>query len=388
MRSWLLWLFLVALSASPPARAQGLSTQLSALLTEQVPTSSLIPDVTAASTTSDTVTRLFSIELSNVPIASSSGGFVYRLNPSLGLFERASDSFGPFFTERILRNGRGQLAVGLSFQYANFSSMQGTDLAAGAFVTNAARVAGGSQPFSVDALALELDTRTTTVFSSYGVSDQWSVGVAVPVTRVRFSGTRIRHENGISTLQSRQAGSSTGLGDVTANTRYLVAGSAGSGVSIGSDVRLPTGREDDLLGSGSAALRVLGVASYEDGRLSANVNGGVGVGGASRELFWSMATTFVPTGRVTVVAELLGRRLTALHALDDVYQSHPLMPGVETMRWLTGERGVTTALLVTGAKWNVTGRVLLNANLLFSVSDGGLRSPVTPALSFDYHFDR
>ena len=271
------------------ADAQTLSGQLSTLLTQQQPTSVLVPDVPAAEATRDTVSRLFAIELSNLPVASSSGGFVYRLNPSLGVVERASEGFGPFFTERVLRNGRGQGSIGVSYQFANFSTLQGADLDAGTFPTNAARMSTTAIPFSIDTLSLKLESQTTTVFTSYGVTDRLAIGGSVPFVKVHFSGTRLRNENAGATLQSSQSGSATGLGDVTLNARYLLLGSALRGVSAGTDLRMPTGRSEDLLGSGRTAGRFIAIGSYEEGHLSVNANAGYAVGGASREVSWRLA---------------------------------------------------------------------------------------------------
>lgn len=160
-------------------------------------------------------------------------------------------------------------------------ALQGADLDAGTFPTNAARLSGQTQPFSVDTLALELESRTTTGFASYGVTDRLAIGATVPLTTVRFRGTRTRNERGVASLQARESGSSTGFGDITLNARYLVAGDGPRGVSVWTDLRLPTGREEDLLGSGKTAARFLGIGSWEDGKLAVNVNGGYGVGGAS-----------------------------------------------------------------------------------------------------------
>jgi hypothetical protein len=375
-------------AAVAAADAQTLSNQLSTLLTQQQPTSILVPDVPAAEATRDTVSRLFSIELANLPVASSSGGFVYRLNPSLGVVERASEGFGPFFTERVLRNGRGQASIGVSYQFANFSSLQGADLGAGTFPTNAARTAGSSVPFSVDTLSLKLDSQSTTVFTSYGVSDRLAIGGSVPFATVHFSGTRVRNEDGRTTLQSSQSGTATGVGDIALNARYLLMGGGLRGVSVGTDLRLPTGSREDLLGSGRTQARFIGIGSYEEGHLSVNANAGYAVGGASREVSWRMASTFAASSRVTIVGEVLGQKLSELSYVQDVYQPHPLMPGVETMRWLTAERGIVTTLLVAGAKWNVARSWLLNTNMLIRVTDSGLRARVTPAVSLDYDFDR
>lgn len=381
-------LVVVSLASASAAGAQSLSTQLSTLLTQQQPTSVLVPDVPAAEATRDTVSRLFAVELLNLPVASSAGGFVYRLNRSLGVVERASEGFGPFFTERVLRNGRGQGSIGVSYQFANFSTLQGADLDTGTFPTNAARTAGSSVPFSVDTLSLKLDSQTMTVFSSYGVSDRLAIGGSVPFVKVHFSGTRLRNEGNRSTLQSSQSGSAAGVGDISLNARYLVAGAGLRGVSVGTDLRLPTGRQEDLLGSGRASARFIGIGSYEEGHLSVNANAGYAVGGASRELSWRMASTFAASSRVTIVGEVLGQKLSELSYVQDVYQPHPLMPGVETMRWLTAERGIVTTLLVAGAKWNVSRSWLLNTNMLIRVTDSGLRARVTPAVSLDYDFDR
>lgn len=372
-----------------PAHAQSLVGQLGALLTEQRgATPVFIPDLAAATATATTVAGLFSVELSTLPLSSSSGGFVYRLDPTLGVVSRTSDAFGPFFTERVLQNSRGQSSVGISFQVSEFSSLQGANLETGTFPTNAARRVGETQPFSVDSLDLELRSASGTFFTSYGITDRLTISGLMPVERVYFRGERVRTTNGVSSLQSSQSGSAVGLGDIAIQGRYLVAGTPLRGVAIGSDLRLPTGREEDLLGSGHTGVRALAIGSWEEGALAVHANGGLGVGGASREYFWSAAATVAAAPRLTVVGEVMGRRLAELSLVQDVYQPHPLMPGVDTMRWLPVERGVHSAFFVTGAKWNPAGSLLINANVLIRVTDAGLRASVTPAISLDYSFER
>jgi hypothetical protein len=373
---------------STAAQAQPLLGQIATLLTEQRPSGTFVPDAAAATATTNTVAGLFLVELATLPTVSSSGGFSYHFRSDLGLYERASNEFGPFFTERALRNGRGQAALGLSYQSSTFGSLQGGDLQDGTFPTNAARFAGAIDPFSVDTLRLELTARTLTPFFSYGLTDRLDVGIEAPIVTVRFNGQRVRTVSGVPTMQSTQAGSSTGFGDLSLSGRYLVAGSGLRGVSVGANLRLPTGRQIDLLGTEDAALRVLGVASWEEGQLAVHLNGGVGMGGVSREVFWATATTFAAAPRVTIIGEVLGRRLSELAQLSDVYQPHPVLAGVETMRWLPTELGIHTMFVVTGAKWNVSRSWLLNANLLIRVTDAGLRAAVTPSVSIDYGFER
>lgn len=371
------------------ASAQGLNGQLATLLTEQrAPAPAGALDPFAAAATRQTLTRLFAVELSTLPTAASSAGFIYRLNPMLGVVERASNGFGPFFTERPLRSARGQASLGIAYQFASFTSLQGSDLQDGSFPSNAARITGAAQPFSVDRLQLDIDARMITAVATYGVTDRLAVGATAPITRVQFRGTRIRTADGLSALQSAQAGSASGLGDINLQARYTLVGGTVRGLAVGGDLKLPTGNPDNLLGSGKVAARLTGIASWEEGQLAAYVNAGIGGGGASNELFWSGATALALTPRVTLVGEVMGRRLSDLNLVRDVYQAHPQIAGIETMRWLPVERGVHTAFLVMGAKWNLGGAWLLSSNLLFSLTDAGLRATVTPAMSLDYAFAR
>jgi hypothetical protein len=382
------WMSLVTaalfLCATRPATAQPLLNDLSSLLTEQRPTGSFVLDPAAAAATRDTVASLFLVELTQVPIASSSGGFVYQLRPGVGVYSRASNQFGPFFTERTLRSGAGQLSLGMAYQYSDFGSLQGASLDAGTFPTNAARAAGAIDPFSVDLLSLRLISRTYNLFATYGVSDRLSIGGTIPLVSVSFTGERVRTINNTTTVQSTQSAGAAGLGDVVVNGRYLVAGSGSRGFSAGADLRLPTGSKADLRGTGEVAGRVIAIGSREDGRLALHANGGFGFGGVSREVFWSAATGYAATPRVTVIGEVVGRWLSDLTRVSQVYQPNLVSPDVETMRWLPSERGVHTTFVVTGAKWNFTGSWMLNTSLLFRVTDAGLRATVTPGISIDY----
>lgn len=368
--------------------AQPLTTRLGTLLTQQTADPVFAPNLEAASITRDTITGIVAVELSTTPVASSASGFVYRVNPDLGVVQRASSSFGPFYTETVLRNGRRQSGIGIRYQHYGFNSLQGGDLTTGNFPTNATRVAGSTLPFAVDTLQLSLDAQIVSLVGSYGVTDRLSIGGNLPIQTVSFSGRRSRLLNGTSTVQSVQSGSSTGLGDASLQGRYRLTGQSTNGLSVGSDLRLPTGRREDLLGAGRAAARMFLLSSFEDGKLAVHANGGLGVGGQSREYFVSMATTFAAIDRVTVVGEILARHLSDLTRVQDVYQPDPQAPTLETMRWLAVEEGLTTTSVVLGAKWNLAGNWLINSNILIRLNDSGLRARVTPTISLDFDFQR
>jgi hypothetical protein len=379
---------LLALTARPAA-SQAVTGALSTLLTDTgtLP-AGFIADPAAAAATRDAVAELFVVEVGALPLVSSSAGFVYRLNPSLGVIERTSHSFGAFYTERAARSGRRQTSFGLTHQSSSFGSLQGASLGAGTFPTTAVRTAGAAQPFGRDTLALTLESRSTTAFGTIGLTDRLDLNVALPFVSVSFDGRRSTTVSGQTALQSTRRGRASGFGDATVAARYALANWGARSVAVGADLRLPTGREEDLLGAGKTAARFIGIGSWEGGRVGLHGNVGAGVGGLSRELFWAGATTVAVTPRVTAVGEFTGRRLGELTVLGDVYAPHSTVAGLETMRWVPIGRGVHTMFMVTGVKVNVTGSLLLNGSVLVRLSDAGLRARVTPNLSFSYAFDR
>jgi hypothetical protein len=371
------------------AQNRSVADALSALLLDQTsPYPIADKDRQAAAATRDTLAQLLLVELSTQPTTASTGGFAYRFNPSLGTLERASANFGPFYSERSLRAGKGQASVGLALRYADFTSVQGASLDDGNFPANASRLTGAAQPYQVDAMSVRLQTRTATMFGTYGITDNFDIGATVPIVSIDFRGTRVNQQQGLSVLQSSISQHATGLGDMALNARYSVFEEDGMGLAAGVDLRLPTGKSEDLLGAGHTAARFLAIGSLEGSHVATHVNLGYMVGGASREFNYGAALTVAPASRMTVVGEFIGRRVSDLHTLDPVYEPHPTVPGVETMRWLPEGNSVNQALLVTGAKWNLTRSYLLNASLLIRLTDAGLTARVVPSITLDYTFQR
>ena len=127
----------VLLLAAPAVRAQEtVSDVVTFLMTNQaVRTADFERDRAAAEAARDTISRALLINLTSVPIATSSSGFLYRLNPELGTVERASQSFGAFFTERALTAGRGRVSFGLTASSSDFDRLNGRSLRDGTLVT-------------------------------------------------------------------------------------------------------------------------------------------------------------------------------------------------------------------------------------------------------------
>ena len=278
---------LVLLVALPAAaqQPQTMNDVLSFLLTNQsVQTGDIARDRAAADATRDTISRALLVDLTTMPLGSSSGGFTYTFNPVLGTLERRSSTFGPFFIERALGSGANRLSFSLGVQYARFDTLDANTLRNGRFVTTANQFTDETAPFDVDALTLRLSTSTVTMSARYGISRRLDVGTVVPFVSLRLDGERVNTYRGNSFVQAVASATRMGIGDVGVEAKYQMAGTAGSGFAVAADVRLPTGRTEDLLGAGRTAVVLLGIGSFESGPLAVHVNGGYSLGGISTEL--------------------------------------------------------------------------------------------------------
>ncbi len=380
---------LILAFASRSAAQQTVSDVLTFLVTnDAVRTGSVERDRAAAQATSDTMSRALLASIATLPVTSSSGAFVYRLNPALGTVERSTGSFGPFFVERAVTAGRGHSSIGIAFQTLHFTSLDGLDLRDGSVVTTANQFQDESAPFDVDRLSLMIDASVATLYANVGVTDRLEVGVAAPMIDLRVEGSRVNTYRGRAFTQASGTARSVGLADLVLRGKYNIVQMRGSGVAAAVDVRVPTGRQADLLGAGSTSVRLTGIGSVERGAVSVHVNGGVGTGGIAREYTYGGAVAVEATDRVTISGEVIARWLDVPAGIIPVRAPNPALAGVNTVRLLPGATGLRTATISPGLKWNLAGTWVLLANVLVPLTQGGLTAPITPFVGIDYAFGR
>jgi hypothetical protein len=256
--------------------------------------------------------------LSTYPVGTPSGGFTYTFDPALGTFRRTSDSFGPSFADRAITIGRGRVSLGFGHQRATYDTFEGLNLRQREVKFYVPHVdccsrGGGraSQPdgsrltpaFEGDlveaALALDLATSTSVVFATYGVTDRLDVGVAVPFVNVKMDASVLARIERFSTEAEpeihsfggaetdsqlfRASASATGLGDIVIRAKYVMRPIQGGGVAAALDLRVPTGDETNLLGTGGVQARTYAIASFTRGRVSPHANVGYTFSAARRE---------------------------------------------------------------------------------------------------------
>lgn len=370
------------------AAAQGtVDDVIGFLVTNQaVPTGDFQKDQAAAQAARAAISNALLIDLTSVPLASASSGFLYRLNPALGTVERATDSFGGFFIERALTPGPGHASFGVSTTTSSFDQLDGRNLRDGALVTIANKFRDEAAAFDTESLVLRIRSSAMTIYGSVGITNRIEIGAALPLVKLTLDGQRLNVYRGSTLVQATGNATASGLADVALRGKVNLVATRSGGVAVAGEVRLPTGDATNLLGTGKTSYRLMGIGSLENGPVALHGNASVLTGGISSEFGFGGAVSVAVDPRVTLSGETLVRRVTELHSLDLVAAPHPTLAGVDTFRLAPMTDPETLAIVVMGVKWNVAHTVVIGGHLNWSLNHRGLTAPLTPTLAFEYAF--
>ena len=372
----------------------------------------------------------FSNQLSNFPLASSAGGFTYRFDPSAGVFVRSSESFGPIYAERAESIGTGKFNLGLSYSHFTFDRLHGLKLRQGdiKLVFTHADVNGDNsnlQPFVegdviTGTLFTKVDTDITAFVMTYGVTDRLDVGVALPIVRVDL---KIRTDLQIQRLATKafpdihrfigggsaqtvsQSGSASGIGDVVLRGKYEFLRTEKAGVAFATDLRLPTGDENELLGAGATRVKAFGIGSIHLGKLSPHVNLGYTWNTKARDghrfadsFNYSAGLDWAVHPRLTFAADAIGnsfRNATILRVENQTYQANTNPDPTQPPKIVTATfpqlnmvdgQNYWAALGAVGLKINPFGNFLITVNALFPIKKESLQDNLTGLVAIDYSF--
>jgi outer membrane putative beta-barrel porin/alpha-amylase len=410
------------------------------------------------------------VQVSQLPIASPSSGITFRYDPSLKTFAPSKEeSLGPILGERASTIGRNKLYLAFSFQYFNFSSVDGQDTGKLPAVFQHQAI---SQPFPPGVVqcgnptgltgtfagqpcfvrdyiqtvnSIDLTVHQYTVYATYGLTRHLDFSIEIPFLDVHLKNTSnativpnsvaptsafptgVFHEFSGATVPGcasttpclnasfSNSGSAGGIGDVTLRGKYELYQGERFGVAAGLDVRLPTGDEQNFLGSGATGVKPFGVISYSarvspHAELGYEWNGksilaGDFVGPTATNAKGSLPNRFVYTvgadvsivKRLTGAFDLFGQRLfnstqlfsnpyTDLGKCSDVNctsltagTTHPNL-GVH----LGADYNIVNASV--GLKYQAIHKLVLTGNVLFKLNDNGLRATAVPLVGVSYNF--
>jgi hypothetical protein len=369
-------------------------------------------------------------QLSTFPLASSAGGFTYTFDPNLGVFSRATDSFGPIYAERTDTIGKGRFNLGLNYSHYTFDHINDLSLRNGGLKLVFTHIdtngdMSNLQPwFEGDVITatlfVKIQTDITAFEMTYGLGDRFDVGVAVPIVHVElnaFTEATIDklatanaspgiHQflNGTSSETFQQSGTASGVGDVVLRAKYRLTSSATPGLALAADVRLPTGDEGNLLGTGTTQVKFYAIGSAHLGAFSPRFNAGYtfsnhrsGQPRLPDEISYSGGFDWAMSPRLTFVVDALGRtfRDTQIVSVENATfvantnpspVTPPVLNSAVLPRLVTREGNLTTFLGSVGFKVNPVGNLLLTVNGLFSLNKNGLRDDFTPLIGLDYSF--
>jgi hypothetical protein len=255
-----------------------------------------IPSVTQGNqTVLGFLTQSISRSTANLPISATSSGTTFRIVG--GLPVKTSTSAGPVYAERPQTLGRGRFFLGANVSGISYTSLNGDPLSDLRFNFPHQDVGApglGDPPLEndmiTDQLSLNVTVQVASLFATWGPLDFLDLGVAVPFVRTSISGTNTAqftpfgnvavHRFGGDSLNpilratKSAQGSASGVGDVVARMKLNVGQGEHLGAALLGEVRLPTGRQEDLLGAGSAAVRALAILGAQFGTFAPHFNGG------------------------------------------------------------------------------------------------------------------
>lgn len=295
---------------------------------------------------------------------------------------------------------------------------------------------------------IDLNMDQTMLYGTVGLTDRLDVSVALPIVSVRMgassnaliervsgptfvlAGTNTTFPNphqftadpNSLTNTYTSTGSASGLGDVTFRIKGNVLRSGSVGVALALDVRTPTGDARQFLGSGATGIKpfvavsllgrrfsphlnfgyqwngdsilagnLTGTTFGEDSAGNATVLNGPSVKGSlPGVLFYSAGADYGATRSLTLVFDYLGQTLFNSPRVFETTTTTLNIPGgtgALTLPTISGGRddvGLNSGAV--GFKYNLFGKLLLTADVLFRLDNKGLRQDVTPLIALSYAF--
>jgi hypothetical protein len=364
-------------------------------------------------------------QLATVPLPSPASGFTYNFDPATGTFMRSTRSFGPILAERGETIGRGKIAFGYSYQFFSYDALDGVRLAAipAVFTHDNPQAGGGRADVVATANTVEATVNRFTAALTYGASDRVDLSLAIPVVATRLSmlsnatihrigtGSNLgvhyfRDPDAIdghgSTRQYFAEGSAGGVGDLVARVKTTMMREGTRALAAGLDVRIPTGDEQNLLGSGAVGIRPFVAFSSQMGAFAPHLNaayqwnGESLIGGNVREgvkgdlpdqFTYAIGGDVLVAPRLSIILDLYGSRVVSSPRLVAVTSTRTGVAGSVTLDDIQFvNESYWTSSGGFGLKANLVSRMLVTFNLQFAIADGGLTDRLSPLVGVEWAF--
>lgn len=369
------------------------------------------------------LTSSIAVNVSSFPLPSTVSSQTFRFVG--GVPTPTSTSFGPITAERAQTIGRGRLNGGVSYSKLSFASLRGVDLddLRLAFVHVNVDFEGCDQAVGGDCtefgipqvendifdlqLDLELDADVYAFYATFGLTDRFDLSVAVPIVNLELDGIsraqidastpdQALHffggtpDNPVLEAQGQARGSATGLGDVAVRLKSRLTDNDVWNIGVLGEVRVPTGREEDFLGTGDLNAKGLFILSGNFDEFSPHANLGFGYRGSDldqNELEIVVGFDDLLADWVTIAVDLLGAFKLGESVLEfpgPVEITAPFRRTVERTNIPSLRDDVIDGAI--GFKFRTGNGLVIIAHTLVALNDGGLRSRLAPTFGVEYLF--
>jgi hypothetical protein len=419
--------------------------------------------------------------LSVIPVASPASGVILKTDSATGLQLPASGTLGPIFTERGETIGKHHFYIGISNQDFHFKSFNGQSTSALQLMDlgqNTSNVtAGGSTVTSFPVtynIHMDVKLSQDVAFLTYGVTDRLDVSVGLPIVHASvsantyngqiFVGNGLGNASGINPAYGNGGGfgncwcvdtftpgeaptptdghgltlaninsagrAKTGFGDLILRAKGAVIEKKSLVLALGVDLRLPTGDEQNFLGTGTTSVKPFAAVSFYTKPLtdwmvlSPHVNVGWQISGKSTlgglflpsevatsptafgqpltpqkdylpDVFsWAVGTEVGLGRRHTVVLDFLGNQIGWINGIPNMVTENVAnvpAPNTATNVTATGfvDGGRTSFGQYSGAfgyKARLVGNLVGTFNMLVRFDNNGLTARATPLFGLSYTF--
>ena len=368
----------------------------------------------------DFFTNAIAANIANFPLASTVASKTVKFVN--GVPTPTSNSFGPIFAERAQTVGRGRFNVGFNYSRLRFQTIRGVPLNAVQlnFVHQNSDFPGCDSIFGDDCtlygvpqfendligltLNLDIDADLFAFFGTFGVTDWLDLGVAIPVIDLSVRGSSEAtvtpssdpafhffggdQENPVLSASNTAFGSAAGLGDIAIRLKLMVVRGENWDLGLIGDVRAPTGREEDFLGTGEWNAGGLAIVSGTFSDFSPHANIGYQYRGSDLDQDeFKIITGFDQrlAGWATLALDFIGNFKVGDQKLafpDPVTYEAPFVRSVDVTNIpnLRDERLDGSI----GFKFQTQGGLIIVTNVLIPLNDGGLRADWIPTLGLEY----
>ena len=375
-------------------------------------------------------------QLSSLPTATAVSGVGVSFVGGVGVFgSSSSESLGTILTQRAETIGKHKFFLSFDYQRFGFGSIDGQRFKSLQTALNPCVDTGCSKfsnQYVLSQNSLSLRVEQYTFIGSFGLTNRMDLSLVVPLSSVHLNAVSTRTQYVVSNgqvigstpLSSPIAGqgntlflpgSKSGIGDITLNFKYNAFKGEKSGIAMGTEFRMPTGDEFNYLGTGAYGFKPYFIYSRH-ARLTPNVNIAYQWNGSSAlftdpngtsqnlpsSFHYSGGADFRVTKRITLVGEFLGQyvingpRLAFVqNAFVDQNTGTPLtFQSTNASNSAPANQGSVVTQsgsyfiddASAGFKLNPYRGLLISANCIFKLDDGGLRAKVVPLVGVSYRF--